>query len=65
MLGWLGSAASGPLTWTLPNATSTAWINPYQRSTPKKMKAKEKTTAQTANLIKEKRNENQSDQPIR
>ena len=26
MPGWLRSAGSGPLTWMLSNATSTAWI---------------------------------------
>ena len=26
MPGWLSSAGSGPLTWMLSNATSTAWI---------------------------------------
>jgi len=28
---WLRSAGSGPLTWMLSNATSTAWINRRQR----------------------------------
>src|SRR5580704_10228599 len=31
MPGWLRSVGSGPLTWMLSNATSTAWINPHQR----------------------------------
>src|SRR5207237_9072047 len=29
--GWLRSGASGPRTWTLSNATSTAWINQRER----------------------------------
>src|SRR3990172_2618464 len=31
MPGWLRSAGSGPLTWMLSNATSTAWVNQHQR----------------------------------
>src|SRR4029077_16779430 len=31
MPGWLSSVGSGPLTWMLSNATSTAWINQHQR----------------------------------
>src|SRR6266480_4537855 len=31
MPGWLRSASSGPLTWMLSNATSTAWISRHQR----------------------------------
>src|SRR5215471_16598360 len=31
MPGWLRSVGSGPLTWTLSNATSTAWINQHQQ----------------------------------
>src|SRR5437588_5429423 len=31
MPGWLRSAGSGPLTWMLSNATSTKWINQYER----------------------------------
>src|SRR5207249_10392589 len=31
MPGWLRSAGSGPLTWMLSNATSTAWINQHER----------------------------------
>src|SRR6266568_1502910 len=63
MPGWLRSAGSGPLTWMLSNATSTAWarIKQHQR----KGKQREDDAAQTANVTKEKRNENQSDQPIR
>src|SRR5215470_1422251 len=56
MPGWLDSAGSGPLTWMLSNATSTAWINRQQGKDD---------AAQTANVTKEKRNENQSDQRIR
>src|SRR6266436_6853023 len=43
------------------NATSTAWINQHQR----KGRQGEDDAAQTANVTKEKRNENQSDQRIR
>src|ERR1039458_3129135 len=45
----------------LLNATSTAWINQHQR----KGRQGKDDAAQTANLTKEKRNENQSDQRIR
>ena len=62
MPGWLRSAGSGPLTWMLSNATSTAWINPHQR---KGRQGEDDAAAQTANVTKEKRNENQSDQRIR
>src|SRR5207249_1699308 len=31
MPGWLRSAGSGPLTWMLSNATSTAWVNQHER----------------------------------
>src|SRR5437016_11285221 len=31
MPGWLSSVGSGPLTWMLSNATSTAWINQHQQ----------------------------------
>ena len=41
MPGWLSSAASGPLTWMLSNATSTAWI---RSNTNEKKESKEKTT---------------------
>src|SRR6266849_7226756 len=61
MPGWLSSVGSGPLTWMLSNATSTAWINQHQR----KGRQGEDDAAQTANATKEKRNENQSDQRIR
>src|SRR5208283_5347760 len=44
----------------LSSATSTAWINQ-----PEKGRQGEDDAAQTANLTKEKRNENQSDQRIR
>src|SRR5215831_20179680 len=43
------------------NATSTTWINQHQR----KGRPGEDDAAQTANLTKEKRNENQIDQRIR
>src|SRR5712664_215247 len=61
MPGWSSSAGSGPITWMLSNATSTGWISQHQR----KGKEGEDDAAQTANVTKEKRNENQSDQRIR
>src|SRR5215471_4020098 len=51
----LREAGSGPLTWMLSNATSTTWINRHQR----KGRQGEDDAAQTANVTKEKRNENQ------
>src|SRR5271163_1591021 len=63
MRGWHSSAASGRLTWMLSNGTSTAWIILNQPQ-PKGRRGKD-DAAQTANVAKEKRNENQSDQPIR
>src|SRR6266853_92541 len=45
MPGWLRSAGSGPLTWMLSNATSTAWISQHQR----KGRQGEDDAAQTAN----------------
>ena len=42
MPGWLRSAGSGPLTWMLSNATSTAWINHRKHTNEKE--DKEKTT---------------------
>src|ERR1700694_2162656 len=61
MPGWLRSVGSGPLTWMLSNATSTAWIDRHQRIG----RQGEADAAQTANATKEKRNENQVDQHIR
>src|SRR5262245_57209184 len=61
MPGWRRSAASGPLMWMLSNGTSTAWINPRQR----KGRQAADDAAQTANITKEKRNEDQTDQRIR
>src|ERR1700689_88246 len=61
MPGWLRSAGSGQLTWMLSNATSTTWIRQDQR----KGRQGEDDAAQTANVTKEKRNENQSYQRIR
>src|SRR5215470_12301548 len=62
MTGWRRSAGSGPLTWMLSNATSTTWgkIKQHQRKGKQ-----EDVAAQTANVIKEKRNENQIDQRVR
>src|SRR5260370_5093158 len=45
----------------LSNASSTGWISQHQR----KGRQGEDDAAQTANVTKEKRNENQSDQHIR
>ena len=61
MPGWLRSAGSGLLTWMLWNYTSTAWINQRQQ----KGREGEDEAAQTANVTKEKRNENQTDQRVR
>src|SRR5260370_1724089 len=61
MRGWLRSVGSGPLTWMLSNATSTTWINQHQR----KGRQGADDADQTANVTKEKRNENQCDQRIR
>src|SRR5271166_4067310 len=63
MPGWLRSVGSGPLTWMLSNATSTAWINPERKAQhQRKARQRKNVAAQTANLTKEKRNENQSDE---
>ncbi len=43
MPGWLRSAGSGPLTWMLSNATSTAWAYQEVNHTNEK-EDKEKTT---------------------
>src|SRR5215471_21631249 len=61
MPGWRRSAASGPLTWMLSNGTSTGWLNPRRR----KRRQAPDDAAQTANITKEKRNEDQTDQRIR
>src|ERR1700685_4067899 len=61
MPGWLGSSGSGPITWVLSNATSSAWMSQQQR----KGRQAEDDAAQTAIVTKEKRNENQGDQRIR
>src|SRR4029453_330762 len=61
MPGWLRSAGSGPLTWMLSNATSTAWISQHQR----KRRRGEGDAAQSATGKKEERNENKADQRIR
>src|SRR6266481_865404 len=66
MPGWLRSAGSGPLTWMLSNATSTAWNVHHQRGQhQRKERQGEDDAAQTANVTKEKPNENQTDQRIR
>src|ERR1700758_4646216 len=61
MIGWISSAGSGRVTSMLLNATSTAGNHQPQR----KAKQIEGAAAQTANLTKEKSNENQTDQRIR
>src|SRR6266436_9211860 len=61
MAGWINSAGSGPITWMLWNGTSTAWNVPHQQKT----RQGKYDAAQTANMTKEKTNENQSDQRIR
>jgi len=61
MTGWLRFVGSGPLTWMLSNATSTAWINQHRR----KGRPRENDAAHTANVTKEKRVENQTDQRVR
>src|ERR1700730_6502262 len=66
MPGWLGSVGSGPIMWMLSNGTSTGWILQHQRGQPqRKGRQGVDVAAQTANVTKEKRNENQSDQHIR
>ena len=65
MPGWLNSAGSGPLTWMLSNATSTASINPWSGQRQRKGRQGEDDVAQTASETKEKRNKNQGDQRIR
>src|ERR1700731_4383237 len=59
MPGWLSSVGSGPLTWMLSNATSTAWINQHQR------KGRRRRGPNPERDIKEERNENQTDQRVR
>src|ERR1700680_2166104 len=46
MPGWSSFAGSGPITWMLSNATSTAWKNHHQRKT----RQGEDDAAQTANV---------------
>jgi predicted enzyme related to lactoylglutathione lyase len=48
------SATSGPLAWMLSNVISTIWIHQRQR------RRRQKRRGPTANLIKEKSNENQN-----
>src|SRR5262252_7962119 len=61
MPGWLRSVGSGPFRWMLSNVTSNAWIS----QGPRKRRRGEDDAARAANVTKEKRNENQSDQRIR
>src|SRR5208282_5898178 len=66
MPGWLRSVGSGPLTSMLSNATSTTWINRQRKGQhQRKGRQRKDDAAQTAIGTKEKRNENQSDHPIR
>src|SRR5271167_5245702 len=66
MRGWLGSAGSGPIMWMLSSATSTVWILQHQRwQHQRRGRQVEADAAQTANVTKEKKNENQSDQHTR
>src|ERR1700704_2854025 len=66
MPGWISSTGSGPITWMRWNGTSTAWNVHHQRGQhQRKAREGEDDAAQTANVTKEKRNENQSDQPVR
>src|SRR5271163_1736041 len=71
MRGWRRSAGSGPRTWMLSNAIWTAWIDRYRRKTfhqkqhQQTRRPAKNAAAQTANMTKENRNENQSDERIR
>src|SRR5580698_623962 len=66
MPGWSSSAGSGRITWMLWNGTSTAWNVQDQRGQhQRKARQGEDNAAQIANVTKEKRNENQSDQRVR
>jgi hypothetical protein len=68
MPGWLSSAGSGPLTWMLSNATSTAWINQHQRKVrqhQRKGRQGEDDAAQTANVTSRSRDHDCSQPPPR
>src|SRR2546430_1774068 len=69
MPGCLRSVGSGPLTWMLSKVTSTAWthqrIGPLMGQHRRKEKQRADDAAQTADVAKENRNENQTDQRIR
>src|SRR5580693_1977260 len=66
MPGWRGSAGSGPNMWMLSNATSTACIRWHQRRQHRRKKRQGEIAAmQTADITKEKQNENQSDHHTR
>lgn len=64
MDGWLSFAGSGPLTWMHSNATWIEWMNRAQPKTrqhqPRRTRRKD-DAVQTADLIREKYNENQTD----
>src|SRR6266568_2037158 len=66
MPGWRSSAGSGPLTSTLSNATSTAWILIAWVS-PHRRKGRQRRRWRGPNRERDKgeRNENQSDQRFR
>src|SRR5690348_1287140 len=61
MPGWLPSTASGPLTWMLSNATSTAWSLQHRPNTNQRRNP----AAPTADVTKEQRNEDQTHQHLR
>src|SRR2546429_5026037 len=66
MPGWRSSVDSGTLTSMPSNATSIAWINHKRRVGRQRGRRQTRDhAAQTANVTKEKPNENQADQRIR
>src|SRR5579859_3428459 len=65
MTGWRRSGGSGPLTWMRSSGTWTAWGNRH-RAKPQQRRGRHATgAAQTANITKEARSENQVDERIR
>jgi hypothetical protein len=52
MPGWLRSVGSGPLTWMLSNATSTAWINQTNQKEDKAKIEDRSRTSQRRNEMK-------------
>src|SRR5580704_18399793 len=71
MTGCLSSAGSGPLTSMLSNATLIVWISfhlrkaVYRKARQRKRRPRRDNAAHTAQITKEKRNENQIDQRLR